>query len=450
MRWFLVSLGLCVCAPVYSQPPDISGNWLGALNLGATKLRLALHIQKDPAGGFTAKMDSPDQGAFGIPVGTVTVEDRKVAFEISAVRAKYQATMSEDGKQLIGEFMQNGGKLPLTLDRVAQLPTERRPQEPNKPYPYDSQEVSYENPAQKNKIAGTLTLPRDKKKVPAVILITGSGPQDRNEALFGHKPFLVLSDHLTRQGIAVLRVDDRGVGGSSGNSSDSTSLDFATDVLAGIDFLKKRAEIDSSRIGLIGHSEGGLIAPIVAAQSKDVAFIVMMAGTGVPGEEILYEQAAAVQRAMGASQDTIDQNRDVQRKIFAVMKTETDPQVIHTKVAAIAGPGEANKVTSKWFRAFLSLDPRPYLAKVTCPALVLNGSLDTQVIAKQNLPEIEKALQTAENKKYKIVELPQLNHLFQTARTGALSEYSQIDETIAPVALHTISAWILATTTKGN
>jgi uncharacterized protein len=337
-----------------------------------------------------------------------------------------------------------------------------RPQEPKKPYPYDEEEVGYENKRDGVKLAGTLTLPRGKGPFPAVLLITGSGSQDRNESLLGHKPFLVLADYLTRQGIAVLRVDDRGVGGSSGSVPNSTTENFAADVMAGIEFLKTRKEIDPKQIGLIGHSEGGLIAPMVAAQNDDVAFIVLMAGTGLTGEETLYQQGALILKAGGASAEQLAKQRATQESMFKILKWEKDPLTIEKRLhealssslteeekkkAEQAIAAQIKLVNTPWFCYFLTLDPRPVLRKVKCPVLAINGENDLQVPANKNLREIEAALKAGGNKDLTIVRLPKLNHLFQTSETGSPNEYIKIEETIAPVALRTIGDWILKRTT---
>jgi len=281
--------------------------------------------------------------------------------------------------------------------------------------------------------------------------------------VFNHKPFWVLSDYLTRRNIAVLRVDDRGVGGSTGSISESTSEDFAQDVLAGVDFLKGRNEIDAKRIGLIGHSEGGIIAPLVAAQSKDVAFIVLMAGTGLTGEEILYLQGALISRAEGISEEDIQTNLKDQKRIFTVLKKEEDNEVViktlrrhyeedmaklseeerkDSEVTDAQWKSQMNQVTSKWFRFFLTYDPKTALRKVKCPVLALNGELDLQVPPKENLSAIEQALQEGGNPDFTLKELPKLNHLFQTAETGAVSEYVRIEETISASALEVIGDWV--------
>ena len=352
-----------------------------------------------------------------------------------------------------------------------------RPQEPRPPYPYGEEEVVYENKKDGVQLAGTLTLPRSRGPFPAVLLITGSGPQDRNEAILGHKPFLVLADHLTRLGIAVLRVDDRGVGKSTGKFHEATSEDFAVDAVAGIDYLKTRKEIDSRRIGLIGHSEGGLIASMIAARSTDVAFLVMMAGPGLTGEEILYRQGALISKAEGVSDDLIAQNLAAQKRMFKIVKEEKDNLAAETRIRELAASireqvtkdgaemreerkkaihniatgveSQAKMMVSPWFRFFLAYDPLPALMKVRCPVLAINGEKDLQVPARDNLEAIRQALQTGGNKNYEVLTLPMLNHLFQTCRTGALSEYAQIEETMSPVALETISKWILKQTGSG-
>jgi len=398
---------LALAAAGLAQAPDVSGLWLGTLNGGGgLELRIALHINNG-LNGLTGKMDSLDQGAKGITMSNVKLDAGEFSFDIPMISGKYKGALSADRQRIEGMWTQGPASLPLAFGRVKELPESKpKPQEPKRPYPYDEIEVSYENAQQKAKLAGTLTVPRNRKPAPAVILISGSGAQDRDESIFGHKPFLVLADHLTRRGIVVLRVDDRGKGGSTGDVANATTLDFATDVQAAIAFLKTRDEVDKSRIGLIGHSEGGIIAPIVASQSKDVAFAVLLAATGVPGEQVLREQVAAITKS----------------------KAQPTPP------------------STPWFRTFLKLDPAEYLRKLTCPVLVMNGELDLQVLPWQNLPAIARALEDARNRDYTIVKLPKLNHLFQTATTGMPQEYQNIEETFAPVALETISNWISAHT----
>lgn len=413
---------------------------------------------------LTGTFDSVDQGASGLRIDTVTLTGSAVRLDLKTPVARYEGTLSSDGATIEGAWVQGGASFPLTLRRgVPAAP--KRPQLPKPPFPYAAEAVSYQNTAAAITLAGTLTLPRATTPAPAVILITGSGAEDRDETVFGHKPFLVLADHLTRNGIAVLRVDDRGVGGSSGKTSDATSDDFAGDVLAGIDYLKTRKEIDPKRIGLVGHSEGGLIAPIAANRSSDVAFIVLMAGPGLPGDEILYLQGAAIAKAAGAPDAAIAANRAGQERIFTIVKEEKDPAIMTARLRQVADsivagmPAEQREGTRRliesqmaalatpWFHYFLSYDPRPALAKVKCPVLALNGERDLQVPYQPNLEAIAAALRAGRNSDATTMPLPGLNHLFQTAVTGSPAEYATIEETMAPAALDAITSWILKVAT---
>lgn len=452
-----------------AAPGGVEEIWEGALKVAAVELRLIFHLYKQKDGSYVGTMDSPDQGAKGIPLDDVKFKDDSLRLELKSAKIVYEGKRDKDGKEIVGQFKQAGQTFPLTLKRIAKVKEARRPQTPRKPYPYEEIEVAYENKKGGIKLAGALTVPRGQGPFPAALLITGSGAQDRDETIMGHKPFLVLADYLTRRGIAVLRVDDRGVGGSTGKVRDSTSADFAADVLAGVDFLKTRKEINPSQIGLIGHSEGGIIAPLVASQSRDIAFIVLLAGTGVPGDEILYSQAAAILKVAGAGADQLTGTKELQQRMFALVRQEKDAGILEKKIrsalkefTAKAGKsekqelaeslplleGQVQMVISPWFRHFLDYDPRPALRKVTCPVLALNGAKDVQVEPHLNLPAIEAALKAGGNKDFTITELPNLNHLFQTCKTGATSEYNAIEETIAPVALETIGTWILKRTSR--
>ena len=450
----------------------LEGIWLGALNPGPITLRLLFKISKSEDGTLTGTVDSIDQGAEGLKISRIRVDGNSVQLKLKEPVAEFLGAISEDGSQITGEWRQGSGVLPLVIKRQEKVPDIGRPQDPKKPYPYDEIEVSFMNDEAVVKFAGTLTLPRSERPVPAALLVSGSGPQDRNETLMGHRPFLVLADYLTRRGIAVLRVDDRGVGGSTGSVLESTIEDFASDALAGMKFLKGREEIDPARIGILGHSEGAIVAPLAAAMSQDVAFIVLLAAPGLVGEELLYLQSAAMMRAMGMGEDPIRQNRALQERLFAVVKAEKNNdttvdkllEIQHERFSGLTDhekwargyPGEAAiKAQSKmlltpWFRHFLTFDPAPRLRKVECPVLVVTGERDLQVPPAENMPAIGEALKAAANKDYKLVELPGLNHLLQTSQTGLPAEYSKIDETIAPVALETIGVWIEEHTQTGR
>ncbi len=423
---------------------SLAGSWLGTLKVSSViSLRVVFNIQVNPDGSFSGTFVSLDQGATPIALSRVSQQREWVVIEIGTIGGRYEGTLNAEGSQIDGRWMQAGASLPLVLKRVEEVPQVQRPQEPKRPYPYLDEEVTYANAKDNVILAGTLTQPFAGGPFPAVLLITGSGREDRDETIFGHRPFLVLADYLTRRGIAVLRVDDRGVGGSKGDVAQATSEDFARDVLAGVAYLQTRKEIDPNRIGLIGHSEGGTIAPLASVDSNDVAFIVLMAGTGVTGELVLEGQIAALMKADGASQATIDATLQVQRRAIGVVKSETDPNRAKEKLRALGCPdSDIQNLTSPWYRFFLTYDPQETLRKVRCPVLAINGTLDLQVLAQVNLPAIEQALREGGNPDFTIKELPGLNHLFQTAQTGKIDEYTRIDETLSPVALETIAAWI--------
>jgi pimeloyl-ACP methyl ester carboxylesterase len=446
-----------------ASPTGIEEIWEGKLNVGNLELRLVFHFFKQKDASYAGTMDSPDQGAKGVVLDSVSVKDDKVRVELSSAKMTFEGMLSKDGREITGDLKQRGLTLPLALKRVAKATEAKRPQLPKRPYPYDEVEVLYENKRAGVKLAGTLTLPRSKGPFPAVLLVTGSGPQDRDETLFEHKPFLVLADYLTRRGIAVLRVDDRGVGGSTGKVSESTTADFADDVLAGVAFLKGRQEIDAARIGVLGHSEGGIVAPLAAAQSRDIAFIVLLAGTGVAGDELLLQQGAAVLKSAGMDAGAIARHQELQRRVIAILREEKDNaaakakirEAVKERVAKLDKEKEKqwaelmplldvqfDAMATPWFRFFLGHDPRPALRKVTCPVLALGGAKDVQVDAKVNLPAIAAALKDGGNKDVTVKELPDLNHLFQTCKTGAVTEYAVIEETLAPVLLKTVADWI--------
>jgi uncharacterized protein len=435
-----------------AKPSDIDGAWLGTLEAGAVKLRIVFHIT-NTEDGLMATMDSLDQGAKGIPATAVKRDGASLKIEMKQLGGGFEGTINKDLTAIEGTWSQGGTTKPLALKRIkdtGELEL-RRPQNPVKPYPYLEENVTYENKLAGIKLSGTLTMPRAKGLFPAVLLIAGSGPHDRDETVFGHKPFLVLSDYLTRKGITVLRYDKRGFGKSGGNYAAATTADFSTDVEVGVEYLKTRGEVNPRKIGLIGHSEGGLIAPMVAARDPDVAFVVMMAGSGVPVDQILVEQTLLISEAMGESHEKAEKSAAEEREVLSMVKAQSDNAVLEKQVRKKLGESvpaaqlgaEIKELTSPWFRYFISYDPAPTLSKVVCPVLALNGEKDLQVPPRQNLPPIRKALEAGGNKHFEVVELAGLNHLFQTAKTGAPADYTGIEETMSPVALEKIAGWVL-------
>jgi len=440
--------------------------WSGSVELpDGTTLDFSVELEAS-----SGKISIPTQGAKDVPLSGVKVTDKVLEFSLPEVGAAWKLTVSDDGKTATGVLKQ-GAELKTTMRRLSagEAPVKElvRPQNPKPPFPYETIEVEFENESAGATLAGTLTVPKGEGPFPCVVMVTGSGPQDRDEALLGHRPFLVIADHLTRHGIAVLRYDDRGVAKSTGNFEKATSDDFAEDALAAVAYLGTRKEIDDLKIGIVGHSEGGLIAPICAAGSKDVAFIVLLAGTGISGSELMPIQGKLIALASGQAADKAEHQAQESARIFAMLlagksdaeikeairvaigkEIDTDPETKDLpeaerkkKVDEMAEQ-QAGALLSPWFRRFLVMDPRENLRKVTCPVLALNGEKDLQVPPKENLPEIEKALKEGGNKDVTIVELPGLNHLFQKCTTGAPSEYAAIEETFSPVALEAMTSWI--------
>jgi pimeloyl-ACP methyl ester carboxylesterase len=450
MKSLLVTLAACaLVAPAADAP--FAGDWKGSLEINGTSIRINLHLKQE-GGRWSGTFDSPDQNVTGIPMDRVEVDGDKLVWRMAGAGILYEGAFDAASGGISGTLTQGAGKLALTFQRMAPVAALVRPQEPKPPFPYVSETVSYPNPqAEGVRLAGTLTKPKGPGKFPAVLLITGSGPQNRDEEIKGHKPFLLLADFLTRRGIAVLRVDDRGVGESTGRFATATTADFATDVAAGVQFLLQRPEIDARHIGLLGHSEGGTIVPMVAVRVPEVAFVVLLAGGGVPGDELIAQQVYRGNLAEGASEESARQSRDLERAILTIIKAEPDIAAQRTKLAPLVEKTPALEPVLKsqlpgmnapWYRYFIAHDPRPDLARVKVPVLALNGTKDTQVDAGQNLPAIETALRKGGNKDVTVKLMPGLNHLFQACRTGSLAEYESIEQTIAPEVLELIADWI--------
>lgn len=444
-------------------PPEprvdgLDGVWDGALTNAGGSLRLALHVRSG-ARGTSAWLDSLDQHASGLDVTALKRDRADFSFAMPILKAEFAGKVAADGQSIAGTFTQVGTPTPLTLARRAVgasappgPPPPNRPQEPKPPLPYAAADVVFDGGAGGVTLAGTLTLPPGAGRFPAVVLVSGSGPNTRNEMVADHKVFLVLADYLTRHGLAVLRYDKRGVGGSKGDYAHATTADFADDAAAAVAWLRTRPEIDPARVGLVGHSEGGAVVPIVAARDPRVAFIVMMAGPGVDGAAILAEQSRLISKALGMSDAQLAKSDTLLKAEIAIVQSEKDPVAAKAKLEAavdrIVEPGSAagakmaaQGINTPWFRYFFTYDPVPTLEKVRCPVLALIGSKDLQVPPDQNLPPIRAAL--AHNPGATVEELPSLNHLFQPATTGSPTEYSKIETTIDPAALELIASWVL-------
>jgi fermentation-respiration switch protein FrsA (DUF1100 family) len=438
------------------------GSWGGILKISSAQLKVIFNVSKNASGNLTATLDSPDQGAYGISVNEVVVKDDSIKFVVRVINGFYEGKYISDSLMISGVWNQAGMSLPLELRKTEKVEKPKRPQEPKEPFPYVSENVKYRNPETGDTLAGTLTLPNEEDQFAAVILVSGSGPQNRDEELLGHKPFLVLADYLTWNGIAVLRYDDRGIGESTGDFRSATSEDFAQDALAAVKYLKSRNEIN--KIGIAGHSEGGLIAPMAAVQSEDIDFIVLMAGPGIRGDSILMLQTELIMKANGDSNEAIQRDLKIYRGIYNEILSEKSDEEIEQSLKSIlteafellpdkekqeAGDKEIfiesqmKTLLSPWFRYFVKYDPYPTLKAVKCPVLAINGEKDLQVPPKENLSALEHALIEGGNKNFKIVEMPDLNHLFQKSKTGAPIEYGNIEETFSEDAMKIIADWIL-------
>ncbi len=442
--------------------------WQGLLVAGEKQYDLQFRIFSDDANNLTVKHDSIGENVGGISA-EITSEAGSLAFKIPATSAEFTGVKSADGNVVEGTWKQGGGEYPMTISKVAIEETRdwqiKRPQTPQPPFDYSTRDLVLSGGAADVTLAGTLTAPNGAGPFPLVILISGSGPRDRDETIEGHKPFLVIADYLATGGIACFRYDDRGVGGSTGDFNSATTADLANDAGAVVEFLRTQPLVDPARICLMGHSEGGVIAPIVASSREDIAAIVLLAGTGVDGRQISLNQSELLMRAEGYSEGKIEVNSLLLTRMYdhqhaggkfddpfiiALTDEVTDFMLkneIEGSVDEVAKTIKqaAMQVESPWFKFFVTLNPAVALSRTRCPVYAVVGSRDLQVDPNLNLPAIEAALNAAGNKQFKIEVFPGLNHLFQTCESGSVSEYRTIEETFSPTALDKITAWVKQT-----
>jgi pimeloyl-ACP methyl ester carboxylesterase len=463
---FLLSIVLLGATISNAQNRAIAGDWLGSLSIGV-KLRLVLHVQSTAPGVYTGTLDSPDQGVKDIPASSVTVKGDSLHVGVDVIKGGFDGAFVDD-TTVTGTWSQGPGKAAMTMVKTREAFKVNRPQTPKAPFSYKSEDVEYDNADKSVHFGGTITYPSTGSSFPAAILITGSGQQDRDETLFEHKPFAVIADYLTKQGFAVLRVDDRGIGKTKGEISTATSADFAKDVEAGIAYLKSKPEVDTTRMGLIGHSEGGLIAEIVASRRKDINFVVLLAGPGVKGSELLSEQSGAVLESQGMPLAMANVYRPFYLSVINNVVTEKDTAAAYKKAwlsyrnlqkntdkqtmqtLGFGDDAQAEKIlhdlintlSVPWMKYFLLSEPAQYIEKINAKVLALNGEKDFQVRAKPNLTAIEAALKKSKSKVYNTKWLPGINHLFQKCNTCTISEYSSLEETFSPVALKEMGNWL--------
>lgn len=461
MKWLRATGIVAASATALSAQETVVGRWEGAIHVMGIELDITVEFTERD-GELGAAIDIPQQGARGVPLQQVRGDGEAVHFELPAGPGLAVFDGNLVGDSIGGVFTQSGAQGTFSLLRSATGPADDAITED---LPYDSEEVEFNNGGVT--LAGTLTLPRQPGSHPAVVMITGSGPQNRDEEVFGFKVFRVLADHLTRNGIAVLRYDDRGVGGSSGTVAESTSEDFAGDALSAVRLLRERDDIDAARIGLLGHSEGGLVAPIAALRSDHVAFLVLLASPAVRGAEILLAQVELILRASGASETEVQEQRHIQERAIAVVRSgegweeiaeimreqarevlermndqqraaivDRDLFIEQRAAAALAG------LQSRWFAYFIDYDPAAALREIRVPVLGLYGALDLQVPLGLNRPEMESALRESRNEDVTIRVFAGANHLFQAAVTGSPSEYPTLRKEFVPGFLDLIADWI--------
>jgi uncharacterized protein len=437
------------------------GTWQGAIETGNMRMRLQLHLSHDEKGQLIAAVDSLDQGIQGIPASQVTERGGELKFELAAFGAEYTGLLNITKTELTGQWHQNGNVENLNFHRSEKILELRRPQNPAKPFPYKEEEVSFASGNGKVNLAATLTMPMGVGPFPAALLLGGSGPNDRDETIASHKPFLVLADFLTKKGVAVLRYDKRGIAKSTGNYAEATIENFTQDAQAALAYLKSRQEVDRKRVGIIGHSEGGILASLVAMGSNEVNWMVLLAAPATNGESTLLRQSELIARAGGLPEEQITHSLEFDRKAYAALRQEKDLATLERKLQELveqSGLGAAmppaalqaqiRLMTSPWFREFLDHDPAPALEKLKCPVLALSGDRDLQVDSMQNVPLLRKAYETSGNKDFTVVEIEGVNHLFQKAQSGSPALYGAIEETIAPEVLTVIGDWVTKHTAR--
>ena len=451
----LLLAGLALSSSLSAQ--DISGAWHGKLSLPTGSLTIVFHISQTEQDVYVTTLDSPDQGANGIKTQTTSFNDSTLIIQIPVIHASYKGKLNSDNT-INGTFTQ-GMPLPLNLKK-GEASRPKRPQEPQPPFPYRSEEVTVRNERDGINLAGTLTLPEKGTKFPAVVMVTGSGAQNRDEEIMGHKPFFVIADYLTRNGIAVLRCDDRGTAASQGTHATATNEDFATDTEAMVNYLRSRKEINAKKIGIIGHSAGGIIAFIVAKKDPSIAFVVSLAGAGVRGDSLMLKQVELISKSQGMPdavwqgmkpsirnryailQQTDKTPEELQKELYADVTKTMSPEQLKDLNTIQQLSAQISSMTSPWYLHFMRYDPAQDLKKLKCPVLALNGEKDIQVDAAMNLTAIQERVTGNGNKNVTVKAYPNLNHLFQTCEKGTLAEYGQLEETINPEVLKDIIEWI--------
>ena len=454
MKKILLAVFILSITPAL-KAQDISGDWKGVLEAQGSTLEVAFHIKREGT-LYKTTLDIPKQALTNWPVETTSFSDSLLALSMPQFKAEYQGKLNA-ANDIEGYWAQGGTKFKLKLTRGNIVMN--RPQEPKPPFKYHTEEVVFHNGKDKIQLAGTLSLPKKEGRYPVAIIISGSGPQNRDGDMFGHKPYLLIADELTKSGIAVLRFDDRGVGKSGGTVASTSISTTINDVTAALNYLKTRKEVEPKKIGLIGHSIGGIVAPKLASENKDVSWVIMLAGPGMNGDELMLLQKATYERMLGIDEKQIGVGQQLLGGAYKIIRSGLDTSLLKDSLDAyfrrqpemLMMPEEQRKaligqITGSEVLSLLQTTPAEYLKKVKVPVLALNGSKDFQVPAKANLAAIKTAIESGGNKKLKTVELENLNHLFQESKTGNVSEYTEIEQTFSPRALQQMVEWIKGVT----
>jgi uncharacterized protein len=463
MKKQVILFAIVLAGSFATAQTEFTGIWEGKINAGV-EIRIIFQISYDTSKKVIGTMSVPEQGLKNVST-TVDINGDSIHIGVAQLQSKYSGQLR--GDSIIGNFHQSI-TLPLNFKKVTSVAEKIRPQTPVPPFPYKTEDLVYTNNDKSITYGATITLPQGRGPFPAAILLTGSGQQNRDEEIMGHKPFAIIADHLTRRGIIVLRVDDRGMGQTSGDVFSATTRDFANDALVSLNYLLNRKEVDKSKVGLIGHSEGGMIAQLIAAERKDISFIIMLAAPGKKTLKLMNDQNEAILTKAGLPADYISAYQELYNEIlvtilatdntnaFEKVKVIVDRWIAKTPVNIVVATSgitdekskEAfitqfvSQLTNPWFRYFLSYDPSPYIKKISTKVLAVNGSSDIQVLSKQNLAGIESALKKSSAKYYEIKQFPGLNHLFQECKKCTVAEYDELEQSISPALLDYISSWM--------
>ncbi len=446
------------------------GKWSGFLKTPKRQLVISADILKSKNGNVNLKISSPKQKQYNIPTDSLVINNNLIMFSINKYKIRYKGIINLDSTKIIGTWYQDNFISELDFYRPDEILRTGHPQYPVKPYPYNNDSVYFFNYIDSINLAGTITYPKkNKQKYPAILLINGLGKHDRDETMYGHKPFLLISDYLTRKGYVVFRADDRGVGKSGGKFEKATTKDFTRDMISALKYLKTKSYVDTNKIGIIGFNEGGLIAARIASESDNVKFIILLSTPGITGKEILLTQTVDIQEKSGIPDNVIQRDLKINKKILNIVGSIKDSALAYNKLrntyrqfratlpkedlvkkkySIVAFKNQLNFMLTPWFKYYLNYNPKKTFTKIKIPVLIIYGDKDVQVNAAKNNNALRRALEQAGNKNYKSIIFPNLNHLLQHCQTGLPNEYAKISQTVSPAVLDSINVWLNNIKTK--